>query len=89
MKIDFFNDLIFKTFRTFLSSPSSWPSSPSSPPSSPPPPPVHFLMENIIIVEADRSTVSLAVSHFRQVLARTKTTALPRARSTSSPIGGS
>ena len=41
------------------------------------------------LVEDDRSTVSLALFHFRQVLARTKTTALPRARSTSSPIGGS
>ena len=40
-------------------------------------------------MEDDISAVSLAPSHFRQVLARTKTTALPRARSTSSPIGGS
>ena len=41
------------------------------------------------IVEDDSSTVSLALSPFRQVLARTKTTALPRARGTSSPIGES
>ena len=32
------------------------------------------------IVEDDISAVSIAPSHFRQVLARTKTTALPRAR---------
>ena len=30
------------------------------------------------LVEDDISAVSLAPSHFRQVLARTKTTALPR-----------
>ena len=34
----------------------------------------------IVIVEDDISAVSIAPSHFRRVLARTKTTAPPRAR---------
>ena len=35
---------------------------------------------NCQVVEDDISADSIAPSHFRQVLARTKTTALPRAR---------
>ena len=39
-----------------------------------------LLVRFVNIVEDDISAVSTAPSHFRQVLARTKTTALPRAR---------